>query len=219
MKWLFDLWCSLNWNGERTEKKPGALRRVSALPPTDKPDEMAVTKWRNEFWRMLGVYAALVIFGWTVPDAVYQDQWAQAFTRGMTAVTPQITNIQSISGVRYGQNQYLFAVLWALAIPVCAVSAFSQRAEKWRFPILREHPSKFLAIFGCALLFFFIAYSAFFTELEVGASRVSRLLLTRFSTALAAPFFVFAPLMSALFFANYLVRLGRANFFLNKEGT
>ena len=160
---------------------------------------------------MWASYAALVVFGWTIPDAVHRTEWAQTFSQGMAAVVPQVSNIEGISGLRYGQNQFLFSFLWVVAVPVCALRALAEPSARWRLPVWSQRPFEFLLAIGFVALLFLVAYLAVFARFELGASRVSHLLLSRFTSALAAPFFVFAPMMTALVFARYLFHLVRVN--------
>lgn len=214
MNWLFRNWSSLNWSGQRDSQPSDThLRHLHASGQEEGPTDSERRQWRREFWIAAGVYAVLILFGVTVPDSVYQHSWARAFSQAMTAVTPQITNIEAISGTRYGQNQFLFAVLWVLAIPICAALAFFQSTRRLRLPLLREQPWEFLKALGGAMLVLAVCYLVVFTPLELGPSRISYVLLSRLSAAIAAPFFVFGPLISSFVFANYLVRLAFANLF------
>jgi hypothetical protein len=182
------------------------------------PDAAALARWRREFRWVVAGYAALVVFGFTIPDAVYRIEWAQGFSRAIAAIVPQIQNIQGISGARWGQNQFLFAALWILATPISAVTVLYQDVRKWRLPLLRKQPLWFLGAcaFGVGLLL--MAYGVVFTAFEPGASRITYLLFGRLSAALAAPFFVFGPLVAAFHSANYLVRLASANLFPHRKG-
>jgi hypothetical protein len=213
VNWLFRLWSSLDWNGQRRDapaKVPEAGRWFPAVEP-EALDAVEQARLDKERRMVIYAYSALVVFGWTAPDAVYATGWARQFVQAMSAVTPQISNIQGISGVRAGQNQFLFAVLWALAVPFSVAYVLVQDPRRWKLPRMRDRPKQFVMAIGSVALVFLVAHWLVFTEFEFGSSRVTYLLVGRVSAALAAPFFVFGALTPALFFANYLVRLAAAN--------
>ena len=151
---------------------------------------------KREHLPMLFVYAALVVFGWWVPnDLLERSPALREFSDFMATFIPQVDRTTLLGGPAGQSNRVIYACLWPIAIvciPLMALHRF-RYVQRFGFELKQQHIPlwQVVTLVPGGLL---MAWDAFYLYWFDTSLRVIHFgLVNRFGSALMAPGLVFAP--------------------------